>query len=347
MTTKTISIFNNKGGVGKTTLLWNIGDSLARKGKRVLMIDFDPQCNLSLAVLGVQQFTEILPTQNLPYGKSIRSFLQLFLQGLGGYQFYSHTGRHTHPNAELVAGDFWLNVYAEQLGVGSDLLTGVGIAKYVVLRQMVDFANAEQRKKDVPEYDFVLVDLPPSFGGLVRAALYSSDYFLVPCTSDTFSAYCVGLIGEMLPTFFKDWEDGFSRFKLSNPQFEHFDNLGKTKFAGWIFNSFDTRNTSYLRADQVHHNAIQKAIEDRLVAKLAGNISATMPPNFLAGDIEDMNTLAQNSVWQNVPVSQLAQHRPLVDIESRGNWRPNQIDQINRLRTKFENIADNILMSCT
>ena len=45
--TQVISIFNNKGGVGKTTLVWNVADTLARKGKRVLMVDFDPQCNLS------------------------------------------------------------------------------------------------------------------------------------------------------------------------------------------------------------------------------------------------------------------------------------------------------------
>jgi len=274
---------------------------------------------LSLSVLGVKQFTEVLPTNSLPYGQSIRAFLQLFLQGTGGHEFFSHVGPHTHQNARLVAGDFWLNVYAEQLGVGADLLTGVGIAKYVVLREMVIYANQQRKKDHLPEYDFVLVDLPPSFGGLVRAALYSSDYFLVPCTSDTFSAYCVGLIGEMLPTFFKDWQDGFTRFKSSNPRFDRFDNLGKTKFSGWIFNSFDTRKSNYLRADQVHHDAIQKAVEEKLVAKLNGNVSANLPPNFLAGDIEDMNTLAQNSVWQNVPVSQLAEHRPIVDIESRGN----------------------------
>jgi chromosome partitioning protein len=47
-----IAVFNNKGGVGKTVLCWNIADTLARRGKHVLLMDFDPQCNLSIAVLG-------------------------------------------------------------------------------------------------------------------------------------------------------------------------------------------------------------------------------------------------------------------------------------------------------
>jgi chromosome partitioning protein len=47
-----IAVFNNKGGVGKTNICWNLADTLARRGKFVLLIDFDPQCNLSIAVLG-------------------------------------------------------------------------------------------------------------------------------------------------------------------------------------------------------------------------------------------------------------------------------------------------------
>jgi cellulose biosynthesis protein BcsQ len=113
--TKIISIFNNKGGVGKTTLLWNLSDALARKGKHVLMIDFDPQCNLSIACLGQDAFTKTLPNQNIPYGTTIRAYLQRFLQNTGGFEFFSHHGLHTHTNAKLVAGDFWLNVYAEAL----------------------------------------------------------------------------------------------------------------------------------------------------------------------------------------------------------------------------------------
>ena len=72
---KTISLFNNKGGVGKTTLTWNLSVSLSAKGKSVLLIDFDPQCNLSIALLGEDGFSNLLKKDvDNPYGKTIRAF---------------------------------------------------------------------------------------------------------------------------------------------------------------------------------------------------------------------------------------------------------------------------------
>lgn len=132
---------------------------------------------------------------------------------------FLHQGEHTDKHVYLVAGDFWLNVYAESLSVGSDLLTGTGLSRYVVLNKLITKAEGTSSRK----FDYVIVDLPPSFGALVRAAFYSSDYYIVPCTSDNFSVYCVGLIGQMVPDFVHDWETGLARFRTSNPHFKDFD----------------------------------------------------------------------------------------------------------------------------
>jgi chromosome partitioning protein len=66
--------------------------------------------------------------------------------------------------------------------VGNDLLTGHGIAKFTAIRTLV-----AKLKEAGHSFDYVMIDLPPSFGGLVRSSLYSSEYLIIPCTSDTFS----------------------------------------------------------------------------------------------------------------------------------------------------------------
>lgn len=340
--TKIISIFNNKGGVGKTTTSWYLADALGRAGKKVLVIDFDPQCNLSIAIMGEQGFASTLPSAQNPYGQTIRAFLQLFLQGTGGQQVFLHQGQHTSPNVHLIAGDFWLNIFSESLNVGADLLTGTGLAKYVALTQMV--SSAEQQVGY--EFDYVLVDLPPSFGALVRAALYSSSYVIVPCTSDTYSAYCISLIGQMLPMFLNQWQQGLTAFKAANPQYTGFDHLGQCSFAGWIFNGFDTRRGDLIRADRVHYDRVQASIDASLINNPMVSCSPNLPADGQLGQIEDMNTLIQNSIWLSVPISDLDRHRPVATLRDRGNWAQNQLDQISDLRRAYAAMAQNLINSC-
>lgn len=361
---KLISIFNNKGGVGKSTICWNLADALGRRGKKVLLIDFDPQCNLSIAMLGEELFMRAIPTLNVPYGTTIRSFLQRFLQNTGGEEVFLHQGPNTSNNVSLIAGDFWLNIYADSLNVGADLLTGTGLSRYVALQRIV--AAAEM--KNGASFDFVIIDLPPSFGALVRASFYSSDYYLVPCTSDNFSVYCVGLIGQMVPSFITDWQIGIKRFKDTNPNFTEFDNLGDPIFAGWIFNGFDTAKKrrsheeitakaplgekEMIQADRTMHERVSLAIKDDLVGNLQRKITAFLPianglpENFQIGDIEDANVLIQNSLWLSVPLGQLDKHKQVTSLQDRTNWARNQLEQIELIRGKFDQTASLVETIC-
>ncbi len=352
--TKVISIFNNKGGVGKTTIAWNLADSLGRKGKKVLLLDFDPQCNLSIAMLGEEKFVKQLPTKELPYGKTIRSFLQLFLQNTDGEEIYLHQGKNTSKEVDIVAGDFWLNVYADSLNVGSDLLTGTGLSRYVIIKKIIERAK---QKREI-DYDFVLVDLPPSFSSLVRAAFCSSDFYIVPCTSDSFNVYCLGLIGQMVPKFVKDWEIGLERFRQNNPLNSDFDKLGKPVFAGWVFNGFDTRRKkgekekAMVQADKTMHDKIYEAVQNKLCQPLKNEISTYVPvaninTQYLKiGDIEDANVLIQNSLHHNAPLGKLELFRPLQDLQDRRDWSPSQKEQIRLLKAKFSELADNVIRIC-
>lgn len=361
---KVISVFNNKGGVGKSTICWNLADAIGRIDKKVLLIDFDPQCNLSIAMLGENVFVNTLPTENIPYGTTIRAFLQRFIQNTGGEEIFLQQSQYTSNNVYLMAGDFWLNVYADSLNVGSDLLMGTGLSRYVALRKIV----TESVKQKGINFDYIIIDLPPSFGALVRAAFYSSDYYIVPCTSDNFSVYCVGLIGQMVPSFINDWESGLKRFKASNPHYTEFDNLGRPAFAGWIFNGFDTsrrrrtkteiekgvefNDKQMILADRTMHDHVVEAISNSLVIQLNKEIKSYNPvasiptQNYMIGDIEDANVLIQNSLWLNVPIGYLDQHTQVINLQDRRTWAKNQIDQIVLIRNKFDEAARNIIKIC-
>jgi cellulose biosynthesis protein BcsQ len=335
-------MFNNKGGVGKTNLTWNLADALAELGKRVLLIDFDPQCNLSIAMLGANNFKGLVANVATP--KTIRAFLQGYLQNTGPGPVSVHNGPHTHKDVKLVAGDFWLNVYSDALSVGNDLLTGNGIAKFTALRTL------ELKLREANEtFDFVIIDLPPSFGGLVRSALYSSDYLIIPCTSDTFSEYCIGLIAQMLPQFISDWVNGLERFKQNNYGSKEYDHLGKPQYAGWIFNGFDTRSSKMLRADKAHYDNIAAA-NQRLAVDLALNlksypaVASVISADYNIGKVEDMNVLIQNSLWQSVPVSKLESYGQVQDLTgNKQKWSENQLRLITIVRNQINAVAKGII----
>lgn len=348
--TTTISVFNNKGGVGKTSIIWNLAVSIADNDNSVLLIDFDPQCNLSIACLGDEEFSSLLEsTDDNPLGTTIKAFALPYIQQNRMGEIFTFPPK-TAPRSgtlHIAPGDFWLNTFSDILNVGTDVISGSGLYRFI-LPELI--AQEASRKNEI-DYDYVLIDLPPSFNTLVRSALYCSDYFLVPCTPDLFSAYCVGLIGEMLPSFIRDWEQGKERYLENYPSDETIGLKGVPKFGGWIFNGFDTRKRNGVKhkvgADAVHHRSISESIRDELIPSLQRITAYTAVPDFIdiepISGIEDLNVMAPDSIIQNVPIRYLSEQRPTNALRGRGQWAPNQIELMNEMANEYDNLAKYIL----
>ncbi len=155
-TARIYTIANQKGGVGKTTTTMNLGCALARAGKRVLLIDSDAQANLT-SYLGVT------PGRTLD-----ELYLSKKPLAVSELQAFIHTTRH---GVSLIPSDSNLN----------------GVEYYLFSKPKRELLLAGWIDKIRHEYDFVLIDTPPSLNLLTLNALCASDGVIVPVQPEFFS----------------------------------------------------------------------------------------------------------------------------------------------------------------
>lgn len=223
-------------------------------------------------------------------------------------------------------------------------MQGSGLYKF-----LIPFLLVKELEEKGNFYDYVLIDLPPSFNTLVRSALYCSDYFLVPCTPDSFFAYCVNLIGEVLPFFIEDWNQGKRRYEASNKYDKVIPSKGQPKFGGWIFNGFDTtRYTSTqerkeIGSDKFHLDKILATMEDNLFPKLREIPYYSCLPDFVtnepAAKIEDLNTMASEIQKLNIPLSELSSHKPTMFP----SWSTYQKELMARMNEEYDSLANYVI----
>ena len=171
--TKTIAFTNNKGGSGKTTTCANVGYSLSTLGKKVLLIDGDMQLNLSLSFFGEDDVLEFASGEkNLYYGVTRE-------QSLEGYIVHTpYEGLDLIPSSTLMSS------------IEFDLFT-----KWQ--REMI-LSKGLEKIKESGEYDYILIDAPPTLGGWVMNILCASDYCILPVEASPWGLFGVANMFEFL-----------------------------------------------------------------------------------------------------------------------------------------------------
>jgi cellulose biosynthesis protein BcsQ len=197
---KRISIFNHKGGVGKTTLTYNIAAALADDGHRVLLVDADPQCNLSAYLIDATVLDNLLDNSDKKTGETLWSAVKPLVDATGGINIVEPF--EIRSRLFLLPGDIRLSDFETDL---SDFWRECLQRKRRGFAGMTAISSLVNALCHAHQIDFVFFDTGPNIGALNRAILLDCDYFLIPVAYDLFSVRALRTLGRSLHSWITDW----------------------------------------------------------------------------------------------------------------------------------------------
>lgn len=293
---KRIVLYNHKGGVGKTILTANIASALAELNKKVLIIDSDPQTNLTSYFFEDSVVDDLLENSDSNSGRTIWTAMKpIATMDIDTSLIQPY--ETSVDNLLLIPGDIRLSEFEEVL----NFFWGEAILRHVIGYKGVNalsiFINELCHTYNV---DFVFYDAGPNIGPLNRIILLDSDYFIVPAACDLFSRRALKTLGYTLVRWIRDWET-VSALAPSNINIFS----GKPKFLGFIPQRFRVYGGVPTRVPSNYIAQIEKAIFSEVITNLK-KISNELAPNTLSnsklGEIRDFSTIVELGQSQGVPM---------------------------------------------
>lgn len=229
---KKVIFANNKGGVGKTTLAFNCAVAFAEKGYKTVLIDLDPQCNLSRLAMGEEYYLKHLFSDS---EKTIADVLKGVVEGGTDIDLrVKFLPVQASPNLSFLKGDINLSVYE------SLLITAYGQA---AAGQQIGYFQTSAidrflREKGLSEQvDIFVIDTSPSLGLLNQMIILGADYFVVPMLPDAFSVQGIENLGIVYERWKINWRNS-ARALAGNTETK-FVLPGDPLFIGYIVNSYN------------------------------------------------------------------------------------------------------------
>lgn len=321
-----IGFFNNKGGVGKTTLLCNLAASLAKnKKKKILVLDADPQCNASAYLLPENTLDSMLLD-----GKhnSIDSFYEPVRRGQGYPADLPTIVRSDRFGVDVIIGDPKLSIREDLLATDWAETKNGGPRGFQTTYAMKELISRLQH------YDYVLVDMGPSLGALNRSVLLAIDYFVMPLSVDIFSLMAVTNILKSLQNWKTTLESAIIRHKEGEN--EDFSIHGtpvawNLKFAGYVNQQYTTKSRAGTRQAVGAFDRIIKRQKEELATLCA----------FFDEDVEGSLLGIVPTLSSVVPLSQQA-HAPIFDLGAKDGIVGSHYTRVDEAGKFYHAIADKI-----
>ncbi|MGB3920530.1 ParA family protein [Methanothrix sp.] len=207
MSAPIIAFFNNKGGVGKTSLVYHLSWMYADLGLKVLASDLDPQANLTASFLDEEELEKFWPDGD--HSKTIYGSLDPLLRGVGDIAEDPYA-EEIDERIHLIIGDLALSRFEDELSQQwPHCLDG----KERAFRVESAFWRIMKRIMDKSSIDVTLIDLGPNLGAINRSILIAADHLVVPLIPDLFSLQGLKNLGPSV----REWRDGWRERLRKNP----------------------------------------------------------------------------------------------------------------------------------
>jgi cellulose biosynthesis protein BcsQ len=304
---KRISIFNHKGGVGKTTLTFNIAAAIAEFGHSVLLVDADPQCNLSAYLIEDSVLDDLLDkSDDVDQGATLWSAVKPVVDGEGGVKVI--TPFELRDNLYLIPGDIRVSDFENELQTyWSECVQDKphGFKGFTAISVLV---NSVCEELDI---DYVFFDTGPNIGALNRAILLDCDYFIVPVAYDLFSVRALRTLGLSLFDWIKRWRNILAQATHGGPTLP-----GAPRFLGYIPQNYSVYRGGVASHQSKYIGLLERGITSDVVQVLRSlNVIPARKVHKL-GDVKDFGQLVPASQREGSPLSETGAGTPTQRAEA-------------------------------
>ncbi|OIP51687.1 hypothetical protein AUK10_04510 [Candidatus Gracilibacteria bacterium CG2_30_37_12] len=323
--TKQIVFTNNKGGVGKTTLAFNIGKKLADQGYKTVLIDLDPQCNLSRLALG-EEFIE----RDIDSKSNIFGVIEGLISGTADIN-KNIIFTPLSENLSLLEGSLKLSGFETMIASGFNEASS-GLARGYNITSAIDRFLKEKGLYE--EIDIFIIDTNPSLSQLNKAIFLGTDYFVVPMMPDAFNHQGIENIGNFFEQERRNWN--MTAKILSRTQNISAGSvlLGEPIFLGYIINSYNVYSKKPIYSQKLWIEKLPNQIKKNLSLKHCKNGLVELSYAEAIGRVQDygqLSTLSQDK------------HKAIFDITEQEARAYGTQENLKKSQEEFETITANLI----
>ena len=336
---KVVTFFNNKGGVGKTTTIVNLASYLSlEEGKKVLLVDLDPQSNATQAVLPEKHWEEFYSLKESSK-KTIYDYFQKIEEGEATLDEIGVPVSKSENEFEidLIPGHPYLSIIDDVMSKAwMETLScdKGGIRKLNWLNEL---------KRQNQDYDYIMIDVGPSLGALNRSTLLNTDYFLTPMASDIFSLLGVENIANWLNNWLVMYKASVENFRTRYTNAESFFESNRvntnpektTRYVGYSIQQYSKRSFQTGDRPTAAYEKIIQEFDNKILQSLFPYAKTGLTrENLKLGDIP--------YVYSVIPLSQTAS-TPIFRLDYSKGVRGNQASSVQKYKQYLSNIAEHFI----